>query len=91
MLGRVSTASTAPAIRLRVALHADLRKYQAKGESGPRSVEMAPGGTVADLLDRLGIPSDEIMTVGINGELAARTAILVDGDDITMFSPMEGG
>jgi sulfur carrier protein ThiS len=88
-LGRVST--TTNRIRLRVALHADMRKYLAPGEKGPREVALAPGATVAELLAELGVPETEIVTVGVNGVLAGREAVLADGDDVTMFSPMEGG
>jgi len=82
---------TATSIELRVALHADLRKYLAPGETGPRTVRLAAGATVADLLRELRIPGSEIVTVGVNGVLAQRTAELHDRDEITMFSPMEGG
>ena len=78
-------------IRLRVALHADLRKYLPRGDSGSRTVEMPPGSRVSDLLRELGIVESEIVTVGVNGELAQRDTVLNDSDDVAMFSPMEGG
>ena len=78
-------------IRLRVALHADLRKYLPRGDSGVHTVEMPPGCTVAELLAELGIVESEIVTVGVNGELAQRDTVLRDDDDVAMFSPMEGG
>ena len=88
----MSTATTTrSAIHVRVALHADLRKYFAKGTVGAQPFELENGETVADLLALLGIPAEEIVTVGINGELAERNTILHDRDDVTMFSPMEGG
>ena len=43
------------------------------------------------LLALLLIPDTEMVTVGINGELAQRGTVLRDRDEITMFSPMEGG
>lgn len=84
-------AATDHQIRLRVTLHADLRKYLPRRDSGSRALGLPPGSTVADLLRELGISESEIVTVGINGELAQRDAVLNDNDDVAMFSPMEGG
>jgi sulfur carrier protein ThiS len=78
-------------VRLRVALHADMRKYLAPGEKGPREMSLPAGATVADLLAALAVPETEIVTVGVNGVLAGRDSVLADGDEVTMFSPMEGG
>lgn len=78
-------------IEVRVALHADLRKYLPPGASGPLGVQLQAGATVADLLRALRIPGGETVTVGVNGELADSETQLHAGDDITMFSPMEGG
>ena len=85
-MGEASTS-----IRLRVALHADLRKYLPPGQSGPQAVELRMGATVVDLRLHLGIPEAETVTVGVNGDLAGPGAILHDRDEVTMFSPMEGG
>lgn len=84
------TQSTAQ-MRLNVALHADLRRFLPKGVNGAFPVDLNPGATVADLLEALGIPDRETITVGLNGELATRESTLHDADEITMFSPMEGG
>lgn len=83
--------NTSTSIRLRVALHADMRKYLPPGETGPQAVELAAGSRVVELLARLAIPEGETVTIGLNGNLADRDALLHDGDEITMFSPMEGG
>jgi len=74
-----------------VALHADLRKYLPPGASGPVGVQLRGGATVADLLRALHIPEGETVTVGVNGELAGPETALASKDDVTMFSPMEGG
>ena len=54
-------------------------------------VQIRAGATVRELLALLLIPDTEMVTVGINGELAQRGTVLRDRDEITMFSPMEGG
>lgn len=78
-------------ISVRVALFADLRRFLPRGVEGPQTYPLPAGATVADLLTAIGIPAREEVTPGLNGELAARDAILHDGDDLVLFSPMEGG
>ncbi len=78
-------------VAFRVTLFADLRRYFAKAENGTRQVTCPRGTTAAGLLELLGIPDDDLVTIGINGELAKREDVIADGDDVTMFSPMEGG
>jgi sulfur carrier protein ThiS len=78
-------------IHVRVALQADMRKYVRPGEANPRDIELRAETTVGSLLATLGVPPDEIVTVGLNGILAHRETLLHDADEITMFSPMEGG
>jgi sulfur carrier protein ThiS len=78
-------------VRVRVLLQADMRKYLPRGENGPRVLTLPVGSTMAHLLEALGIPQNEIVTIGLNGELAARDTVVPDNAEITMFSPMEGG
>ena len=78
-------------INVRVTLFADLRRFLTKGVEGAQTYVLPAGSTVADLLATIGIPADDEVTVGLNGEQAARENVLRDGDDAVMFSPMEGG
>jgi len=78
-------------ISVRVTLFADLRRFLPKGADGPQTYTLPAGATVADLLAAIGIPAEDEVTVGLNGEQAARETALRDGDDAVMFSPMEGG
>ncbi len=78
-------------LEVRVTLYADLRKFAVPGQPGSRRCRLAAGATVADLVAELGIPPGELMTVGVNGELGATDTVLGDGDDVALFSPMEGG
>jgi sulfur carrier protein ThiS len=85
------TTNTTPAITVQVTLFADLRRYLRKGENGPISVSLARGATVADLLTTLGIEDAEEVTAGRNGDQAMHDTVLQDGDELVLFSPMEGG
>jgi molybdopterin converting factor small subunit len=44
-----------------------------------------------DLIESYGIPADYEVTIGRNGEQAQRGDAAADGDEIVLFSPMEGG
>lgn len=49
------------------------------------------GETVAALIDRLGIPRDEIKIVFVNGVTVALDKVLADGDRVGIFPPVGGG
>src|SRR5688572_30047723 len=78
-------------IHVRVRLFTNLRRFLPKGYDGPLSYELAPGATVADLLATIGVPAEEQITAGIREELAHRDTVLSDGDEVLLFTPMEGG
>jgi sulfur carrier protein ThiS len=78
-------------ITVRMTLFADLRRYLPKGVEGAQRVALPAHATVADLLAAAGVPPQDEITVGLNGELAALDTPLNDGDDVVFFSPMEGG
>ena len=81
----------APPITVKVTLFADLRRFLPRGADGPQRYTLAPGSTVADLLDTIGVEAAYDVTVGVNGELADRGDVLPEGADIMLLSPMEGG
>jgi len=49
------------------------------------------GETVTALIDRLGIPRDEIKIVFVNGVTVALDKVLADGDRVGIFPPVGGG
>lgn len=85
------SSNAAATITVRAALFADLRKYLGKGQTGPVSVSLPAGSTVADLLAALGITDTDGVTAGRNNDQAPHDIVLNDGDEIVLFSPMEGG
>jgi molybdopterin converting factor small subunit len=52
---------------------------------------VAPGTSVKDLLDRIGIPSDQAKLIFINGVKGNLTSRLTGGDRIGIFPPVGGG
>jgi sulfur carrier protein ThiS len=92
MSSNLSSAHT-QTITVKVTLFADLRRYLAKGVTGPQPYTLPAGATVADLIALLGIPAGDAaeVTAGRNGDQAQHDDVLHDGDDLVLFSPMEGG
>lgn len=78
-----------------VSLFADLRQYGPQDQDGPRVFDVAEGTTVEEILGLAGLPDDDAIrgevTVGLNGGLGKRDTVLNDGDEVLLFSPMEGG
>ena len=56
------------------------------------TMELPEGGTLGDLLGRLGVPSDDdhIILV-VNGKMADPAQVLHDGDEIHLIPPISGG
>ncbi len=87
----MTDARTTARISVRLVLFADLRRLLPAGHDGPLTFTLAPGAMVADLLAAAGVPDDEDITIGRNGDQVARDTPLADGDEVVLFSPMEGG
>jgi sulfur carrier protein ThiS len=78
-------------IAVTVNLMADLRRFLPPGVDGPHRHQVPAGSTVLDLLAMIGIPKEAELTVGLDGELATRDALLRDGALVLLVGPMEGG
>jgi molybdopterin converting factor small subunit len=80
-------------IEVRLVLFADLRRLLPPGHDGRFTLTVPGGSTVADLVAASGLafrPNEELR-VGVNGESRDLTAPLHAGDEVVLFSPMEGG
>ena len=86
-----SSAAAAATMTVNVVFFADLRRFLPRGANGPQRYALAPGATVADLLDVIGIASDTDLTAAVDGELAGRDTPLRDSAEVMLLSPMEGG
>jgi molybdopterin converting factor small subunit len=87
----MSEVQATPKITVRLTLFADLKRFQPKGQPGPLAYELDPVATVASLLAAAHIPATEEITIGLNGNQGQRESPLEDGDEVVLFSPMEGG
>ncbi len=75
--------------KLRVYAYAELRQYI--GGRASLDVELADGGTVADLLAQLGIPAERTKIVFVNSRAAELDRVLADGERVDLFSAIGGG
>lgn len=72
----------------------ELRCYATLAPKMPGNADalpIAPGETVNALVDRLGIPQEEVRIVFVNGVSAALDRELADGDRVGIFPPVGGG
>ncbi|MCU0559585.1 MAG: MoaD/ThiS family protein [Desulfobacterales bacterium] len=77
-------------MKITVNLFANLRDYAPAGQR-PAEVSLPGGATAADLLSALRIPPAVQAVLLVNGRRAEAAALLADGDEVTLFPPMEGG
>ena len=84
---------TESSIEVKLVLFADLRRLLPQGHDGRFTLAVPAGTTVADLVaaSGLGFDPDEQLKAGINGESVGLAAPLNAGDEVVLFSPMEGG
>lgn len=82
-------AETAGAASVVVHPHGELTQYF--GRASRVDVPIEPGMTLAALLERLGVPADEVWVHALNGETVKPSAELAAGDSIELFSPVAGG
>ncbi len=57
----------------------------------PESYQVKQGTTVADLMDELGIPSDSVKLIFVNGKKKGPGYCLNHRDRVGLFPPVGGG
>ncbi len=79
-------------ITVEVRLYADLQRYTPDLRVGePRSVTVPAGTTAAELLATLGIPTEVVRLVFVNGIVRPLDQELNDGERVGIFPPIGGG
>ena len=88
---RDSTRTHTGTMTVMVTFFADLRRFLPRGADGPQRYTVPAGATIADLLGVIGVPPDADVTAAVDGEQADRDALLHEGAEVMLLSPMEGG
>lgn len=77
-------------MKVRVRCFTGMRPYAPDGQSDFR-LELVAGDTLRHLLEKLHIPADAKPFIAVNGRKVAAHHTLHDGDEVVMFTHMEGG
>lgn len=78
-------------MRVRVRLHASLRKYLPSGAAEDSvSLELQPGATVADAIAALGIPANHAKIAVVDGKQSDLQTSLQEGQEVSLFPPLAG-
>lgn len=77
-------------MRVTVTVFGSLRRYIDSG-TGAVTVGVAPGMTVAELADRLGIECKYVGFASVNGTAVPDDTVLHDGDEVSFYEPVSGG
>ncbi len=79
-------------MRIRVKLFASLCRYFNDAAPGiPFEMEVPAGATLADLVDRLKLPREEVKVFFVNGRARPKDWLLKAGDDVGIFPLIAGG
>ncbi len=77
-------------MRVTVRAFANLRDF-VPGRRSEAALTLADGARVADVRTALGVPSHVQAVLLVNGRRAEAGTALSEGDEVTLFPPMEGG
>ncbi len=75
--------------RVKLNLYAALRSYV--GGKPAVELEIQPGQSVGDVLDRLGVPREQTRIVFVNSRAASLSDALSGGEQIGVFPAIGGG
>jgi molybdopterin converting factor small subunit len=79
-------------VQVQVKLFATLRRFAPDVPPGKVcAVDLPDGATLQDLVNRLGIPSEETKVAFVNGRAQEMDFVLKPGDEVGIFPPIGGG
>lgn len=78
-------------MKVRVKLHGETKRGVRGLEGDSLEAEVAPGTTVGELLDGLGIDPGDVWLSAVNKDLVKADHVLQDGDAVEVFAPVAGG
>jgi molybdopterin converting factor small subunit len=79
-------------MRVTVKLFATLARFSKAAQPGmPSEMDLPESSTVQDLLDQLGVPSEETKISFVNGHIRDLDWALQQDDEVGLFPPIGGG
>jgi thiamine biosynthesis protein ThiS len=78
-------------MKVRIKLHGETKRG-VKGLVGDHvDAELPDGLTVHEVLDQIGVDQSEVWMSAVNKEVVKSHHVVVDGDAIEVFAPVQGG
>ena len=77
-------------VQVQVLLYATLRSFGPEGK-GDFRMDLPEGSKIIDVINKLGIPVEEVKLSMVNGVLQEVDHVLAQGDRIGFFPPVGGG
>lgn len=77
-----------------MAMHITVKCFATLDKFQPEDSEhypLNPGDTVASVMDRLGVPRDEVHVIFVNNRSQKPDTVLKDGDRVGLFPAVGGG
>lgn len=67
--------------------------FESKGPRGEKPIELmlSPGATIGQVLESFSIKPSVAKVILLNGRITEEAQELKDGDQLTVFPPLEGG
>jgi sulfur carrier protein ThiS len=78
-------------MRVRIVPYAELRRQVLPKGQDVLWLDLPEGSTVADVLKRLNVKTEDRLIVGLDGSYATPDMALHDQAELTLVTPMEGG
>ncbi len=79
-------------MKVEVRVFATLRRYfPGLGVGEPMSLELPEGTTARQLMERLGLPAEEVKVIMRNARQIEPDEVLQDGDRVAFIPPVAGG
>jgi molybdopterin converting factor small subunit len=75
---------------VRVRCFTGMRRYLPEGK-GDFAIELAEGADLRRLLDIMDVPPGIAPFIAVNGRKVVQDHLLRDGDEVVLFTHMEGG
>lgn len=79
-------------MKVELRVFSGLEKFMPHKRFGePLGVELENGSTIRDLLEKMGIPEDQVFTVLVDGRHQSFDYVLNEGERVSFFPPVGGG
>ena len=79
-------------MKVEVRVFATLRRYfPGLGVGEPMNLDLPEGTTAGQLMERLGLPAEEVKVIMRNARQVEPDEVLQDGDRIAFIPPVAGG